>query len=68
MPDFVDIFHQYMLFSNKMFMLDDVTRQNDSKFAILNIDDNSKLLLLFFISCYIPYFFSFILDILVMGC
>ena len=40
------------LFRNKRFMLDEMTWQNASKFAIFYIYENPKLIFPFFISCY----------------
>ena len=40
------------LFRNERFMLDEMTRQNASKFAIFYIYENPKLPFPFFISCY----------------
>ena len=40
------------LFRNKRFMLDEMTLQNASKFAIFYIYENPKLLFPIFISCY----------------
>ena len=43
------------LFRNERFMLDEMTRQNASKFAIFYIYENPKLLFPFFNSCYVIF-------------
>ena len=43
------------LLRNKKFMLDEMTRQNASKFAIFYIYENPNLLFPFFISCYFSF-------------
>ena len=45
------IVSQPILIRNKRFLLDEMTRQNASKFAIFYIYENPKLLFPFFISC-----------------
>ena len=45
----------HALFRNKKFMLDEMTRQNASKFVIFYINENTKLFFLFFLSCYIIF-------------